>query len=115
MANEDDSPAAAAKSVEDRKAASALANLDASADDSAAAPSAAASAAAAAAAAAGSSSSASKQAKPAPKKNIKLDPEDVALVVDQLELSKPRAIELLKQHDGSAVAVLRMFAAGYWE
>jgi hypothetical protein len=115
------------KSAEDRKAASALAALDTPTDSSAtpsnsnvnseavskamlelggggqaakkpAASSSAASSAAAAAAAV--------------KKNVKVDAADVALVVDELEVPKAKATELLKAHDGDAVATLRAWARG---
>ncbi|RFU72439.1 hypothetical protein TARUN_9823, partial [Trichoderma arundinaceum] len=48
----------------------------------------------------------------AAKKNVKVDPADVALVVDQLEISKAKATELLKAHDGDAVLALRAWARG---
>ncbi|KAM0515512.1 hypothetical protein ACHAPE_006038 [Trichoderma viride] len=46
------------------------------------------------------------------KKNIKVDAADVALVVDELEVTKAKATELLKAHDGDAVATLRAAARG---
>ncbi|EHK40022.1 uncharacterized protein TrAtP1_006056 [Trichoderma atroviride] len=113
------------KNAEDRKAASALASLD-TPSDAAATPSndnvnseavsqamlklgddkakkPAANTASAAAAAA---------APAAVKKNVKVDAADVALVVDELEVTKARATELLKAHDGDAVATLRAAARG---
>ncbi|KAK1254636.1 hypothetical protein MKX08_008631 [Trichoderma sp. CBMAI-0020] len=114
------------KNAEDRKAASALASLD-TPSDAAATPSndnvnseavsqamlklgedkakkpAANTASAAAAAAA---------APVAVKKNVKVDAADVALVVDELEVNKAKATELLKAHDGDAVATLRAAARG---
>lgn len=115
------------KNAEDRKAASALASLDTPSDaagtpsnenvnteavskamlklgggggdDKAKKP-----------AAAASSSSAAAPA--AVKKNVKVDAADVALVVDELEVTKAKATELLKAHDGDAVATLRAAARG---
>ncbi|PNP37620.1 hypothetical protein TGAMA5MH_10463 [Trichoderma gamsii] len=46
------------------------------------------------------------------KKNVKVDAADVALVVDELEVTKAKATELLKAHDGDAVATLRAAARG---
>ncbi|KFH46447.1 hypothetical protein ACRE_027390 [Hapsidospora chrysogenum ATCC 11550] len=110
-----------AKSAEDRKAASALASLDtASAGDEApdasnvdkdavtkamknlpggggGATSGPAAAAAAAAAA------------PA-RKTVKVDAADVALLVDQLDMSKPKATELLRAHGGNAVEAMLAYA-----
>ncbi|KAI6367638.1 hypothetical protein MCOR25_004860 [Pyricularia grisea] len=45
------------------------------------------------------------------KKAVKVDAADVALLVDQLELTKPKATELLKQHDGNAVTAMRAYIA----
>lgn len=112
--------------AEDRKAASALASLDTPSDaagtpsndnvnteavskamlklgdDKAKKP-----------AASSSSSAAAASAAPAAvKKNVKVDAADVALVVDELEVTKAKATELLKAHDGDAVATLRAAARG---
>ena len=110
---EDELPAA--KSAEDRKAASALASLDASNDDAAAgrdvdqeAVNKAMKSLGGGAAAASSKTNAS-AAKAAPAKNVKVDAADVALVVDQLELTRAKATELLKAHDGDAVKAMRGF------
>lgn len=112
------------KNAEDRKAASALASLD-TPSDAAATPSndnvnseavskamlrlgdEKAKKPAAAAAAANPTSSAA-----VVKKNIKVDAADVALVVDELEVTRAKATELLKAHDGDAVATLRASARG---
>ncbi|KND91295.1 hypothetical protein TOPH_04153 [Tolypocladium ophioglossoides CBS 100239] len=105
----------AAKSAEDRKAASALASLDANNDDAAAARDVdqeavnkAMKSHGGAGAAAASKTNAS-AAKAAPTKNVKVDAADVALVVDQLELTRAKATELLKAHDGDAVKAMRGF------
>lgn len=113
---EDELPAA--KSAEDRKAASALASLDANNDDAAAAAArdvdqeavnkAMKSLGGGGAASSGTNASA---AKAAPVKNVKVDAADLALVVDQLELTRAKATELLKAHDGDAVKAMRAFVS----
>ncbi|KAL7796848.1 hypothetical protein V8C37DRAFT_400196 [Trichoderma ceciliae] len=113
------------QSAEDRKAASALAALDAPTDASAT-PSNNVDQEAVSKAmlrlgskpvvasrpAASSASGAAAAAAAAVKKNVKVDAADVALVVDELEVSKAKATELLKAHDGDAVAALRAVARG---
>ena len=44
-----------------------------------------------------------------PAKNVKIDQADVALLVDELDLSKVRATELLRSHEGDAVLAMRAF------
>ncbi|KAL6877011.1 hypothetical protein J3F83DRAFT_712534 [Trichoderma novae-zelandiae] len=134
-ADASDPPPTQTGTAEDRKAASALADLDGpSARESSSSPastpanvdheavskavsslggggggggaSKASSSTASSAAAAGAGAAA------AAKKNVKVDAADVALVVDQLEVSKAKATELLKAHDGDAVAALRAVARG---
>ncbi|CAN8101400.1 unnamed protein product [Discula destructiva] len=96
-----------AKSAEDRKAAAALSKLDARGDDDVAA---------------GSSSvdqeglskamnklSVAKTADKTALSKVKVDAADVALLVDELDLAKPKATELLKQHDGDAVKAMTAF------
>lgn len=116
------------KNAEDRKAASALAALD-TPSDAAGTPSndnvnteavskamlklgAGDDKAKKPASAAASSSAAAAAAPAAVKKNVKVDAADVALVVDELEVAKAKATELLKAHDGDAVATLRAAARG---
>ncbi|KAH7133298.1 hypothetical protein B0J13DRAFT_529212 [Dactylonectria estremocensis] len=109
MAAEDETQTTA-KSAEDRKAASALASLDsqeaASSNNvdhdavSKAMKALGGGPKAKTAAAAGSST-----------KNVKVDPADVALLVEELELSKPKATELLKSHEGDAVKAMRAYIA----
>ncbi|KAK6437261.1 hypothetical protein LTR95_006543 [Oleoguttula sp. CCFEE 5521] len=41
-----------------------------------------------------------------PKKLIKVDAADVALLADQLDISKPRATDLLRAHDANAVKAM---------
>lgn len=112
-------PAKQPASAEDRKAASALANLDADASSSTNAanvdqdavskamktlrPGTKASAAAGLPAVSSSSGSA------APKTTIKLDPADVALLVSELEIPRPKATELLRAHGGDAVKAMSAF------
>lgn len=111
---------AAAQSAEDRKAASALASLDVSHDDATASKDVdrravdeamkRLGAAAAASSSAVSASSKPVAAKPAvPVKNVKVEPADVALVVDQLDLARPKAMDLLRAHDGDAVEAMRAY------
>ncbi|QPG95829.1 hypothetical protein C2857_002212 [Epichloe festucae Fl1] len=97
---------ATAKSAEDRKAASALASLDATGNEEAANKEVDREAVNKAMKSLGGSKS-STAPKPAPAKNIKVDDADVALIVDQLELPKAKAIELLKGHDGDAIKAMR--------
>ncbi|KAK0746403.1 hypothetical protein B0T18DRAFT_411551 [Schizothecium vesticola] len=95
-----------AKSAEDRKAAAALSKLDARGDDD------------------GSpgreidqeavknAMSALDNKKVGEKKEVKkvkVDAADVALLVEELELSKIKATELLKAHDGNAVAAMTAY------
>ncbi|CAG9986959.1 unnamed protein product [Clonostachys byssicola] len=105
-ADTEDERNTAAKSAEDRKAASALANLDSSASSSSAAPAAAVDHEAVTKAmknlgGLGSGSGT--------RRNVKVDPADVALLVDQLDMTRPRATEFLKSHDGDAVTAMRAY------
>ncbi|EOD50670.1 hypothetical protein UCRNP2_2550 [Neofusicoccum parvum UCRNP2] len=43
------------------------------------------------------------------KKAVKVDPADVTLLVEQLELTKPKATELLKAHEGDPVKAMTAF------
>ncbi|PGH12473.1 hypothetical protein AJ79_04217 [Helicocarpus griseus UAMH5409] len=49
--------------------------------------------------------------KAAKKPVVKVSAEDVGLLVDQLDLTKIKATELLKAHDGDAVKAMRAFIA----
>lgn len=87
--------------AEDRKAATALASLDAAPDDttnkdldSEAVTKAI-------------KTLGSNPAAPKPTRNIKVDDADVALLVDQLELPRGKAAELLRAHEGDAVGAMR--------
>ncbi|KAK7423931.1 hypothetical protein QQX98_000803 [Neonectria punicea] len=104
MSAEDESQAVA-KSAEDRKAASALASLDA--DESAGSHNVDHDAVSKAMKALGKGSATKSAA--ASTKNVKVDPADVALVVDELELPKAKATELLKSHEGDAVKAMRAY------
>ena len=118
---EDELPATA-KSAEDRKAASALANLDSTLDDASATnknnvdqdavSKAMKNLGGGAASAAAAASKTTTTTAPAPKKAVKVDAADVALLVDELELPKARATELLKSHDGDAVQAMRAYLKG---
>ncbi|KAJ5208716.1 hypothetical protein N7449_003095 [Penicillium cf. viridicatum] len=45
------------------------------------------------------------------KKTVKVAPADVTLLVDQLDLNKTKATELLKAHDGDAIKAMKAFIA----
>ncbi|KAK0903243.1 hypothetical protein LTR02_007660 [Friedmanniomyces endolithicus] len=51
-------------------------------------------------------SSAAARKEEAPKKLVKVDQADVALLADQLALSKTKATELLRAHDADAVKAM---------
>ncbi|CAG9955230.1 unnamed protein product [Clonostachys rosea f. rosea IK726] len=107
-ADTEDERNTAAKSAEDRKAASALANLDSSSSAASATPS---------APAAVDHEAVTKAMKnlgglgsgSGTRRNVKVDPADVALLVDQLDMTRPRATEFLKSHDGDAVTAMRAY------
>ncbi|KAI5458087.1 hypothetical protein BGZ63DRAFT_427373 [Mariannaea sp. PMI_226] len=102
----DEEPQTTAKSAEDRKAASALASLDA--DESAGSHNVDHDAASKAMKTLGGAAPKAAAAA-ASSKNVKVDPADVALLVDELELPKPKATELLKSHEGDAVKAMRAY------
>ncbi|KAI1282964.1 hypothetical protein F5Y07DRAFT_202942 [Xylaria sp. FL0933] len=93
-----------AKSAEDRKAAAALASMDSSGDGAEAAE---VDAAAVSKAMKNLGTAAPTEKKEV--KKVKVDAADVALLVDELELTKPKATELLKAHDGDAVHAMRAY------
>ncbi|EJT73917.1 hypothetical protein GGTG_07771 [Gaeumannomyces tritici R3-111a-1] len=97
-----------AKSAEDRKAAAAMASLDATGGDDDASASAVDRDAVnkAMGRLAGGATEEKKEVK-----KVKVDAADVALLVEELELSKAKATELLKQHDGDAVTAMRAHIA----
>ncbi|KAL5611676.1 hypothetical protein BROUX41_000746 [Berkeleyomyces rouxiae] len=98
---------AAAKSAEDRKAASAMAALDINGADDGSGANAVDQDAMNKAIKGLSKSGATKTAA----KAVKVDQADVLLLTEQLELTKPKATELLKQYDGSAVKAMAAFIA----
>ncbi|KAM3458510.1 hypothetical protein MY5147_007971 [Beauveria neobassiana] len=108
----DEQPSTVSSSAEDRKAASALANLD-SHDDAAATSSSSVDLAAVnkATKGGGSGSGSGSSSSAAAYKNVKVDAADVALLVEELELPKPKATELLKRHEGDAVKAMRAYIA----
>ncbi|KAM0743338.1 hypothetical protein ACQRIT_003515 [Beauveria bassiana] len=106
----DEQPSTVSSSAEDRKAASALANLD-SHDDAAAASSSSVDLAAVNKATKGGGSGSGSSSSAAAYKNVKVDAADVALLVEELELPKPKATELLKRHEGDAVKAMRAYIA----
>ncbi|KAG6018386.1 hypothetical protein E4U43_002057 [Claviceps pusilla] len=106
---QDDEVPATAKSAEDRKAASALASLDAAGNEETITSNKAQvdrEAVNKAMESLGGSKSTSAP-KAAPSKNIRVDDADVAMLVDQLELPKVKATELLRAHDGDATKAMR--------
>ncbi|RSM10216.1 hypothetical protein CDV31_007292 [Fusarium ambrosium] len=107
MSATDETPSQTAKSAEDRKAASALENLDA-AETPSTAQNVDADAVNKAMKTLGGAKSSSSTAT-ASHKNVKVDPADVALLVEELELSKVKATELLKSNEGDAVKAMRAF------
>ncbi|KAK1245760.1 hypothetical protein MKX07_004829 [Trichoderma sp. CBMAI-0711] len=115
-ADASDPPPSQQGTAEDRKAASALSNLDApSSVDEASSTSTPANVDHEAVSKAISSkptATGAAAAGAAAKKSVKVDAADVTLLVDQLEVSKAKATELLKAHDGDAVAALRAVARG---
>ncbi|RTE79937.1 hypothetical protein BHE90_005544 [Fusarium euwallaceae] len=110
MSATDETPSQTAKSAEDRKAASALENLDA-AETPSTAQNVDADAVNKAMKTLGGAKSSSSSAATASHKNVKVDPADVALLVEELELSKVKATELLKSNEGDAVKAMRAFVA----
>lgn len=111
----DDEIPVAAKSAEDRKAAAALSSLDATREDDSTATKDVDQEAVRKAmdrlAGSGSTNgtTSKKEEKKVVKKVVKVDQADVALLVEELELSKIKATELLKSHDGNAEQALRAF------
>ncbi|KAJ4296960.1 hypothetical protein N0V88_003876 [Collariella sp. IMI 366227] len=93
-----------AKSAEDRKAAAALSKLDTHGDDEGAAREVDQEAMKNAMNALGGG-----PVKKEVKKVVKVDAADVNLLVEELELPKAKATELLKAHDGDAVKAMRAY------
>ncbi|RYN31027.1 hypothetical protein AA0115_g4437 [Alternaria tenuissima] len=50
-----------------------------------------------------------KDKKEGEKKNVKIEAADVTLLVNELEVTKPKATELLRAHDGNAVKAMSAF------
>ncbi|RDL38795.1 Uncharacterized protein BP5553_03135 [Venustampulla echinocandica] len=108
-----------AKSAEDRKAAAALSSLDTPREDESAggkdvdqeAVRKAMDRLAGPKAANGSAAKREEEKKAAVKKVVKVDQADVALLVEELELTKPKATDLLKSHEGDVGKALRAYIA----
>ncbi|KAI8724607.1 hypothetical protein NCS52_00030300 [Fusarium sp. LHS14.1] len=107
MSATDETPSQTAKSAEDRKAASALENLDAETPSSA--QNVDADAVSKAMKTLGGTAKSSSGSAAASHKNVKVDAADVALLVEELELPKIKATELLKSNEGDAVKAMRAF------
>ncbi|PVH79324.1 hypothetical protein DL98DRAFT_589560 [Cadophora sp. DSE1049] len=110
----DDEIPAVAKSAEDRKAAAALSSLDTPRDDESAGKDVDQEAVRKAmerlgGAGAPNGTVTKKDEQKVVKKTVKVDPADVTLLIDELELTKPKATDLLKSHDGNAEAALRAY------
>ncbi|KAK8165189.1 hypothetical protein IWX90DRAFT_156813 [Phyllosticta citrichinensis] len=102
---------AAPVAAEDRKAAAAMSNLDANQNDDEGAPKKDVDAEALGKAMKNLDVSDNTTPKNVVKKVVKVDPADVALLVNHLELTKPKATELLKAHDGDVTKALSAFVA----
>ncbi|KAI0839277.1 hypothetical protein F5Y06DRAFT_31170 [Hypoxylon sp. FL0890] len=96
-----------AKSAEDRKAAAAMASLDARGDDASTSNAVDQEAVSKAMKSLGNGGAAEKKEV----KKVKVDAADVALLVDELDLTKVKATELLKAHDGDAIQAMKAFIA----
>ncbi|PQE32494.1 Huntingtin-interacting K protein [Rutstroemia sp. NJR-2017a WRK4] len=114
----DDEIPQAAKSAEDRKAAAALSSLDAPRDDDSTSTKDVDQEAVRQAMnrLAGTNATNGTLAKKGDdkkvvKKTVKVDPADVTLLIDELELTKIKATDLLKAHDGDAEKALRAYIA----
>ncbi|OTA94143.1 hypothetical protein M434DRAFT_395050 [Hypoxylon sp. CO27-5] len=94
-----------AKSAEDRKAAAAMASLDARGDDASTSNAVDQEAVSKAVKGLGNGGATEKKEV----KKVKVDAADVALLVDELDLTKVKATELLKAHDGDAVKAMKAF------
>ncbi|KAM3087918.1 hypothetical protein ACMFMG_001986 [Clarireedia jacksonii] len=112
----DDEIPQAAKSAEDRKAAAALSSLDAPRDDDSTSTKDVDQEAVRQAMnrLAGTSTANGAVAKKGDdkkvvKKIIKVDPADVTLLIDELELTKIKATDLLRAYDGDAEKALRSY------
>jgi len=103
------------KSAEDRKAAAALSSLDTGREDDASSTKnvdqdAVKKAMDRLAGTGASDSKVKKKEEPKEvKKVVKVDQADVAQIMDQLDLTKPKATELLRAHDGDAVTAMKAF------
>ncbi|KAI1342912.1 hypothetical protein F5Y15DRAFT_271650 [Xylariaceae sp. FL0016] len=98
-----------AKSAEDRKAAAALASLDSTGDDGTSSGAVDQDAVNKAMKNLGSGAAVAPEKKEV--KKVKVDAADVTLLVEELDMTKPKATELLKAHDGNAVQAMKAFIA----
>ncbi|RQM08423.1 hypothetical protein DH86_00000451 [Scytalidium sp. 3C] len=115
----EDEVAPTAKSAEDRKAAAALSSLDARAEDESGSRNVDQEAVRKAmdrltvggATNGVTSKKQDEKKEQAVKKAVKVDPADVTLLIEELDLNKAKATDLLKAHDGDAVKAMRAFVA----
>ncbi|KAI9706492.1 MAG: hypothetical protein M1836_003498 [Candelina mexicana] len=113
---EDPEPPSIPKSAEDRKAAAALSSLDARNDDDSTSTNkqqvdqeALGKAMKNLEIAGSAKKGTGKTVKKEEKKTVKVDQADVALLVDELDLTKAKATNLLQAHDGDAVRAMKAF------
>ncbi|ETS82147.1 hypothetical protein PFICI_07149 [Pestalotiopsis fici W106-1] len=99
----EDEVQAKAKSAEDRKAAAAMSRLDAN-DEGSSSAQVDQDAAKKAMQSLGGAAATKTEVK-----KVKVDAADVALLVNELDLTKVKATELLKAHEGDAVKAMRAF------
>ncbi|KAI1192784.1 hypothetical protein F5X97DRAFT_316295 [Nemania serpens] len=99
-----------AKSAEDRKAAAALASMDSNGDGSSAAD---VDIAAASKAVRNLGTAAPAPGEKKEAKKIKIDPAEVQLIMDALDLTKAKATELFKAHDGNSVAAMTAYVRSW--
>ncbi|EKD12624.1 hypothetical protein LZ554_004144 [Drepanopeziza brunnea f. sp. 'monogermtubi'] len=109
----DDETPVAAKSAEDRKAAAALSSLDTREEESAGKDVDQEAVRKAMERLGGSGATngvvAKKDEQKIVKKSVKVEAADVALVIEELELTKAKATDLLKAYEGSAEKALRAY------
>ncbi|KAI1165720.1 hypothetical protein F5B18DRAFT_649402 [Nemania serpens] len=99
-----------AKSAEDRKAAAALASMDSNGDGSSAAD---VDIAAASKAVRNLGTAAPAPGEKKEVKKIKIDPAEVQIIMDALDMTKAKATELFKAHDGNSVEAMTAYVRSW--
>ncbi|KAI1119189.1 hypothetical protein F5Y14DRAFT_396835 [Nemania sp. NC0429] len=100
-----------AKSAEDRKAAAALASMDSTNGDGSSAADVDIAAASKAVRDLGAAPAASGEKKEV--KKIKIDPAEVQIIMDALDMTKAKATELFKAHDGNSVEAMTAYVRSW--